>query len=155
VSNQDYNPVTGDAEPTIASSQSLSPNLAGKTKVGGLDYKTAGLLCYLPIFPINLIASLVVVSGEPKDNEYLRFQAMQSLVLTVVAMVTGIALGIMSTIIAFIPIINMLGFVFSLASLGLWVVWIWQSVLAMVAVSKGETHLIPYISQIAKERLAQ
>ncbi|HKV38913.1 MAG TPA: DUF4870 domain-containing protein, partial [Blastocatellia bacterium] len=67
------------------------PPQGGKTKVLGLEYNIAGLLCYLPVCCINLISSILFLVTEPKENKLLRFHAIQSLGLTAVAVILGIA----------------------------------------------------------------
>ena len=44
------------------------PATQGKTKVLGLDYSVAGLLCYLPICCVNLIISIIWLATEPKEK---------------------------------------------------------------------------------------
>jgi uncharacterized membrane protein len=55
----------------------------GKTQVLGLDYNIAGMLCYLPpcLCCVNLIASILWMATEPKESRFLRFHAMQGLML--------------------------------------------------------------------------
>jgi uncharacterized membrane protein len=55
----------------------------GKTQVLGLDYNVAGMLCYLPpcLCCIDLIASIFWMATEPKESRFLRFHAMQGLML--------------------------------------------------------------------------
>jgi uncharacterized membrane protein len=151
VENQDYNPVTGEPKANAG-----AVDLAGKTQVLGLDYKTAGILCYLPICLVNLISSLVFINSEPADNRYLRLHAMQSLVMTVVMMVVCIGSAILSMVLGFIPVLGMvLGLILNLASMGVGLFFLWQCIRGIIACSKGETLTIPYITQIAEERLAQ
>ena len=67
----------------------------GKTQVLGLDYNIAGLLCYLPVCCINVIGSILFLVTEPKENKFVRFHAIQSLLLMVVTIVVfGIFWGI-------------------------------------------------------------
>jgi len=54
----------------------------GKTKVLNLDYNVAAMLAYLPICWISLVASIIWIASEPKENKFLRFHALQSLILT-------------------------------------------------------------------------
>lgn len=130
------------------SEQTQMPVLEGKTQVLGLDFKTAGILCYLPICAVNLIASLVVVNSEPKSNRFLQFHAIQSLILCVVYIAAAIA----NTIITFVPLI---GIVSNIAFLGATIGFIWLSVLGMIAASKGEMKRLPYIGEIAEKKLAE
>ena len=129
--------------------------LDGKTQVLGLDYKTAGILCYLPICAVNLITSLVVINSEPKSNYFLRFHAMQSLILCVVAIIGAIGTTIITTVLGFIPLIGWaISLIVSLAWLVAGIGLLWMCILGMIAASKGEMKRLPYIGQIAEERLA-
>lgn len=134
---------------------SVPMSLNGKTQVLGLDFKTAGVLCYLPICAINLIASLVFLNSEPRDNKFLRFHSMQSLVMCVTVIAAAIANAIICMILAFIPIIGpILGFIVNLAFLGVTGIFIWKSVVCMIAASKGEMKKIEFVGDIAEQRLA-
>lgn len=130
--------------------------LQGKTQVLNMDYKTAALLCYVPICLINLVASLVFVQSEPQENRFVRFHAMQSLVMTIAFMVVGIAVWTVALVLGAIPLIGgVLALVLNLAWLALCGVYLWQSILGLIAASKGEMLHIPYAGQLAEERLAQ
>lgn len=128
--------------------------IEGKTQVMALDYKTAGILCYLPICAINLIASLVVVNSEPQENKFLRFHAMQSLVMIAAYIAAAIGTTIVSAVLGVIPIIGWLvAIVLNLAFFGVTILFIWKSVEGMIAASKGEMKEFPYVGEIAKQRM--
>lgn len=59
----------------------FSPPGPQKTQVLGLDSNIAGLLCYLHICCIGLVASILWLVTEPKENKFLRFHSIQSLLL--------------------------------------------------------------------------
>ena len=128
----------------------------GKTQVGNFDYKNAAVLCYVPICLINLVASLVFVQSEPKENRFVRFHAMQSLVMTIAFMVVGIAVWTVTMVLGVIPIIGWaLALVVNLAWLALCGLYLWQSIVGLISANKGEMYHIPYAGQLAEERLAQ
>jgi uncharacterized membrane protein len=52
-----------------------------ETKIGGVDANIAAVLCYLPVFAVNLVASCVFLATEPKESRFVRFHAIQSLLL--------------------------------------------------------------------------
>jgi uncharacterized membrane protein len=150
VDRQDY-----QAEPRVEA-DAAPIQLEGKTQVLNMDYKTAALLCYVPICLINLVASLVFVQSEPKENRFVRFHAMQSLVMTIAFMVVGIAVWTVTLVLGAIPIIGWaLALVVNLLWLALCGVYLWQSIVGLIAASKGEMKHIPYAGQMAEERLAQ
>jgi uncharacterized membrane protein len=63
------------------------PPSGGKTKVLSLDNNIGGLLCYIPVCCVSLIFSILFLVTEPKENKFLRFHALQSLLLTGVSVV--------------------------------------------------------------------
>jgi uncharacterized membrane protein len=136
---------TRDAAPVV---------LDGKTQVLGVDYKVAGILCYVPICLINVIASVVFLSTEPKSNTFVRFHAWQSIILAVATIAFGIVTTIVSAILGVIPVIGVLvGGLLSLLSFGVWVFYIGVSIWLIACASKGETKSLPYIGEIARQRM--
>lgn len=127
--------------------------IGGKTQVLGLDYKTAGILCYIPVCAINLISSLVVLNSEPRDNQFLRFHAMQSLVMCVMYIIAAVASSVLTAILAPIPLIGLGAILIQLAFFVVTVLFIWKSVVGMIAASKGEMTKIEYVGDIAQQRL--
>src|SRR5438045_3490315 len=73
------------------------PPPEGKTKTFGMAYNTAALLCYLPscLCCANVIFSIIWLSTEPKENRFLRFHAMQGLLLFGLWFVVGAILRIL------------------------------------------------------------
>lgn len=64
------------------------------TQTLSLDFNVAGMFCYLPFFAISLIAPIVFLVTEPKSNHFVRFHAIQSLLLAALGTIGGILLGI-------------------------------------------------------------
>jgi uncharacterized membrane protein len=77
---------------------------AGKTKVMGLDYNVAGLLCYLPICCLNLVLAIILFTSEPKESRFVRFHALQSLMLMGLAIVLIIVFWILSIALVMTPV---------------------------------------------------
>lgn len=82
-----------------------------KIQTGGLDLNLAIAACYAPFAMINLIASVLFLASEPKENREIRFHAAQGLLLygswvlaTLVSCMIFIALplvlGVFGTVIA-------------------------------------------------------
>lgn len=82
----------------------------GKTALG-LDANVGALLCYLPVCSINLIYSIIVLVTE-KDNKFVRFCALQSLLLMGALIVLWIGIIIISVVLAFVS--STLSMLFSL-----------------------------------------
>ena len=78
----------------------------GKTQVLNIDTNVAECLCYVPIPAIGLLAAILWLVTEPKGNQALRFQAVQSLVLAAVTVAASIAINIGIWILAFVPFIG-------------------------------------------------
>jgi uncharacterized membrane protein len=74
--------------------QNFPPNVPAttKTQVLGLENNIAALLCYLPVCGVSLIASILWLVTEPKTNRFVRFHAVQSLILFGVTSVVCISL---------------------------------------------------------------
>lgn len=124
-----------------------------KTQVLGLDMKTAGLLCYTPICLINLISSLVFIKTEPASNRFLRFHAMQSLMLMGACLVVNIAVAIFTAVLSAIPIIGLLAIPLNLAGFIVVVVFLWKTISGMIDAYKGNMTEIPYIGEMAAQRI--
>ena len=73
------------------------PPPEGKTKTFGMAYNTAALLCYLPtcLCCANLIFSIIWMATEPKENRFVRFHALQGLLLFGVNFVIGLIFNIL------------------------------------------------------------
>jgi len=107
----------------------------GKAKGSGLDPNVAAALSYL----LGFISGIVFLLIE-KEDRFVRFHAMQSIV------VFG-ALFVFSIVINIIPILGqILSLLVSLLSLGLWVV-------LMVKAYQGEEWEVPVLGQFAREQM--
>jgi uncharacterized membrane protein len=100
----------------------------GKTSTG-MQPNLEALLCYLFGFITGLIFYLI-----EKENKYVRFHAMQSIVVFAVLFIAGMVL-------MFIPLINLL---FWLAEFVLWIV-------LMVKAYQGEKFKLPIAGDIAEK----
>ncbi|MEW6732208.1 MAG: DUF4870 domain-containing protein [Acidobacteriota bacterium] len=123
----------------------------GKTQVLGLDYNIAALLCYLPF---GFIAAIIFLSTEPTDNRFVRFHAIQSLLVTAAWTGLFILLSILSTVFANIPFV---GWVFTLILIPIYLIagiapLVLMVVLAIKAYHK-EMWQVPFIGPYA-QRLA-
>ncbi|HXG67868.1 MAG TPA: DUF4870 domain-containing protein [Blastocatellia bacterium] len=126
--------------------------IGGKTRTLNLDYNIAGLLCYLPICAINLIASILWLVTEPRENRILRFHALQSLLLIGVFVVLMIVLQIFGVVLsasgsdALACIGGLFGFGGYLLTLGVFLV---LSIIGMIKAYQGQMWKIPMIGDIA------
>jgi uncharacterized membrane protein len=128
--------------------------ISGQTQTFGLDYSMAACLCYLPLPPIGLIAAVLWLVTEPKASLYVRFHAIQSL------MVFGglIAANILVQIINFLGIIPIIGDVFKLVSGIAWFVfagvWFILTVMLTIKAKQGEMYKLPMVGDIAENLAA-
>ena len=113
---------------------------AGSTSLN-MEPNVLAMLCYIPF--IAVISSIIILVME-KRNRFVRFHAIQSLLLAAVVIVLGIVLGIFS-------VIPFLGFLFFIASriidVAAFVLWIYLAVQAY----QGKTIKLPYIGNYAEK----
>ena len=126
---------------------------AGKTKLMNLDYNVAGLLCYLPICCLNLVLAIILLATEPKENRFVRFHALQSLILMGVGFVVGCVFWIFAIAIVVTPVPGRAAG-WGLLSLIEWVlgiVFLAISIFAGVKAYQGQMWKIPFIGDIAEK----
>jgi uncharacterized membrane protein len=110
----------------------------------GLDQNVAGLLSYV----LGPLTGLVFFLLE-KENRFVRFHAMQSIVVGIASFAFWIVFSILSTVLAFVPF---LGWILSavvglVASLGFFVLWI----VLMVKAFQGEEWEVPVLGKYARQ----
>jgi len=106
----------------------------GKTSTG-MQPNVAALLSYL----VGFITGIVFYIIE-KENKFVRFHAMQSII-------TFAAIFVLQMILIFIPIIGwLLRFIVGIGSLVLWIV-------LMIKAYKGETFKLPVAGDIAEKQV--
>lgn len=97
----------------------------------GLDENIEGLLCYV----LGWITGVVFLLLE-KDSEFVRFHAMQSIILF-------LGLGVLSFILGYVS--SILAMLVGLVELVVWIV-------AMYKAYKGEMYKFPVVGDIAEEQ---
>jgi uncharacterized membrane protein len=106
----------------------------GKTSTG-LEENVAGLLCYVA----GWISGIVFLILE-KENQFVRFHAMQSIV------VFG-ALTLASIVFSFIPVIGwIVGWLLGVAAFILWIV-------LMLKAYQGQKYKLPWAGDFAEKQL--
>ena len=101
----------------------------------GLQPNLAGLLCYI----VGWVTGLIFLIME-KENQFVRFHAMQSIVIS------G-ALTVVSIIFSFIPFIGwILGWLLGVFGFILWII-------LMLKTYKGEKYKIPWAGNFAEKQL--
>lgn len=105
----------------------------GKTSTG-IQANVAALLSYL----VGFISGIVFLVIE-KENKFVRFHAMQSVIVSGALFVLQIVLG-------FIPFLVMLSPLVGLLGIALWVI-------LMVKAYQGEIFKLPVIGDIAEKKI--
>ena len=119
----------------------------GKTALG-LDNNIGALICYLNIcLPFGLIYSIIVLITD-KTNKLPRFHAFQSILLSVIGLVFGIGINIVSAVAvaANSGILSILvGLVAIVIGLGILI----MVIIAAVKAFQGQIFKIPVIGNLA------
>jgi uncharacterized membrane protein len=116
----------------------------GKTSTG-MQANVAGLLCYVLGWLTGLIFFLI-----EKENKFVRFHALQSIIVFGGLFILNLAIGTFTGIFAaigmgvLIPLISLINGLLVLAGLVLWV-------LLMIKAYQGEKFKLPVIGDIAEK----
>ena len=101
----------------------------------GLEENVAGLLCYV----LGWITGLVFILIE-KENKFVRFHAMQSIIVFGALTVVRIVLG-------FIPFIGVvLNIIIGIVALILWIV-------LMIKAYQGQKYKVPWAGDLAEKQI--
>lgn len=100
---------------------------SGATRGSSLAPNVAGALAYA----LGIITGVIFFVIE-KENRFVRFHAAQSIAVTLVLVVIGIGLSVLSTVLSFVPILGwlvafLLSVVLLLGSFVLWVLLMWRA----------------------------
>jgi uncharacterized membrane protein len=119
----------------IKEGEETTNEINGKTSMG-LEPNAAGLLCYL----LGWITGIIFFILE-KENKFVRFHALQSII------VFG-ALTLVSTPLGWIPVIGgFFGFVIAAIGFVLWIVLMYKAY-------KGEKYKIPWAGDFAEKQVS-
>lgn len=133
--------------PVGSASTGAGPAPAAATGGGGLTANVAALLAYI-FWPISSVLFLVL---EPYNKDkFIRFHAFQSLFLGIAAIVLSIGLAILTTILAFIPVVGwLIGlFIWPIFALGMLAL----AILIMYKAYNNERYMIPVIGAMAAKQ---
>jgi uncharacterized membrane protein len=113
----------------------------------GLDQNVAGLLSYV----LGPLTGLVFFLLE-KENRFVRFHAMQSIVVGVAVIAFWIVFSILSTILAFMPFLAFLGWVLTaIVSMVAWLAFFVLWIVLMVKAFQGEEWEVPMLGKYARQ----
>jgi uncharacterized membrane protein len=138
------------------------PPNQGKTKTLGLDYNIAAMLCYLPtcLCCINLIFSIIWLGTEPKENRFVRFHAMQGLMLFAISLVLGILFNVLGIGASFGTYVGTggsdvaahgAGLLISLLSSVISILLLVVHIIAIIKALQGQMWKVPVIGDLAEK----
>ncbi|MEW6129436.1 MAG: DUF4870 domain-containing protein [Acidobacteriota bacterium] len=143
----------------------LPPPQDNKTKIGGLSYNVAAMLCYIPscLCCINLIPCILWLASEPKESRFVRFHALQGLLLWgvyfaiyIIFYVLSIALGMGKAVTTTSD--NPFGAAFaggnlilSLIQMAIVLAIIIVHIIGMIKANQGQMWKLPLIGDIAEK----
>jgi uncharacterized membrane protein len=116
----------------------------GKTSTG-IAANVAGLLCYL----IGWISGLIFFLIE-KENKFVRFHALQSMIVFGALFILNIAIGFFVGILAamgvgfLVPLFSLFNILLAIAAFVLWI-------LLMIKAYQGEKFKLPVVGDIAEK----
>ncbi len=121
------------------------PNNDKKTSTG-LEPNLAALLSYI----LGIVTGIVFYLIE-RENKYVRFHAMQSILFFGAYVIIYIILTILLQVLGFIPVLGLIfriliGIAFAVLALGALVIWI----ILMIKAYTGERYKLPIIGDIAE-----
>ncbi|MFW6109979.1 MAG: DUF4870 domain-containing protein [Patescibacteria group bacterium] len=133
---EEYETTSEEGTAQVESSVSGQPSSGSVSGGGtGLDSNVAGALCYA----LGLITGIIFLVME-KEDDFVRFHAMQSIVVSVALLLVSVVLGI-------VPILGwILAFLINIGSLILWL-------LLMYKAYQGEEWEVPVLGKIAREQM--
>jgi len=109
----------------------------------GLEANVAGLLCYV----LGWISGLVFILIE-KENKFVRFHAMQSIVTFGAITVVSIALSILG-VIPFIGVVfNIINWIIGVLAFVLWII-------LMVKAAQGTMYKLPWAGNFAEKQVGE
>lgn len=119
-----------------------------KVEVSKDDSNLKAALCYFPLFLINVLASLFFFFTE-KDNKFLRFHALQSLILMVVLIVLVVPIALVSFVLLLIPVIGFI--LYALLWVLICVVFLGLDLFLMYKAYTGEKFMLPVLGAFAEK----
>ena len=124
-----------------------------KTSGLNLDNNVAGLLCYIPIAGVNVIASIVWLITENKLNSFLRFHALQSLVLSGAYFILGAIVWTSTVSLALIPFLRGFTIITNLAWFCICMLYLGTNIYMMISAYKHKAVHLPYAGTMAEQLL--
>jgi uncharacterized membrane protein len=118
---------TNSTDGSATEASMTNPTHTPTTTAGSLAPNVAGALAYV----LGIITGVIFLVIE-KENRFVRFHAAQSIAVTIVLIVVSVGLSVLSTVLAFVPILGwivalLLSVVLFFATFVLWVLLMWRA----------------------------
>lgn len=125
----------------------------GKTTImeKKIDTNIAAAVCYLPLMPICLIASVVLYMSPSDNNQFARFHAAQAAIMAVAVTVVLGVLGGVTSFLGMIPLIGMLAFPLALLQIVLVLGYTGLSLFVANRVFRGQDFRLPVVGPLAEQ----
>lgn len=137
-------------EPEASEDKAGQPALP-RTKTFDLDSNTAAFVCYIPVCPVNLVLCGIFIATEPKAHRYVRFHAMQSLVLGGAYFAFSILVYVLTLMMAILPFLNFLMGILNLLSLIVTLAYVGISIKLMIDAKKGRMEKLMFVGDVAEQ----
>ena len=140
-----FNPTPGaNAAPELSTPESQKEMILNKkTVLVDIPYNLAAAICYVPIL-LNVLAPAAWLYSEPKENRYVRYHAVQGLVLLGVYLVAIVVNNTVGFLLSWIPMVNL---VFSLLGGVLFFAYVGICFRLGFSAFKGNPGKLPFVSQ--------
>lgn len=116
----------------------------------GIDQNTAALLSYIVIWPIPI--SGIIFYLLEKDNKYIRFHALQSILLGLAWLIASVLIVVINWIVRLLPPL-LSGFLNAVLVFAFLVASFVIIVLAMLKAFQGDRYKFPIIGDIAERNV--
>lgn len=131
--------------------QSSDVILNKKTVLVELPYNLAAAICYVP-FLLNILAPIAWLYSEPKENRFVRYHAVQGLLLGVAFFAVVTVVNTFFFFISWIPFVDMLSGIIVLA---LWFGFLGLSFRLGFSAFKAQPGKLPFVSKYIEDAMDQ
>ena len=102
---------------------------------------------------INVILPLLFLNSEPKENRFVRFHALQSLLLTGSVLVVGFTATVITRIIAVIPFLSFISMLNDLMGVVICLVLVVVNVFLISEAHQGRMTRLPIIGEMVEHNV--
>lgn len=118
-----------------------------KTELG-LDENVEGALAYI----FGIVTGLIFFLAE-KENKFVRFHGMQSILFSAVLIGIGFLVGILSTVLSAIPVVGWIaGILMMLATPLMYLGGLIVTIFLLIKAYQGNKFKLPWLGDIAEEK---